>query len=217
MYCHNCGTQLPDGAKFCTECGQRVARTDYRQLEPEPSTGILSVTRKPGSWKNEIPVEIWINGACNHMVEDGDTVTINLPSGEHTVELRLQGRNISTRLIEISDNSIESIVFVVAPPQNRSSANTRNTASNRVSSPLAARVANSGGGRTCPMCGGVMTIQMMTEPRKSGCGTILLYVLLALTVFGLLIVIPLALRKKTETVTYSVCQSCGYQKVISRR
>lgn len=65
-------------------------------------------------------------------------------------------------------------------------------------------------GRSCPRCSSHnITYQTVTEARKSGCGTVLLYVILALTVFGLLIVIPLMLRKKTETVTYAVCQNCG--------
>lgn len=64
--------------------------------------------------------------------------------------------------------------------------------------------------RSCPRCSSHnVTYQTVTEARKSGCSTILLYVILALTVFGLLIVIPLMLRKKTETVTYAVCQNCG--------
>lgn len=62
----------------------------------------------------------------------------------------------------------------------------------------------------CPRCRGTnIQFQAVTESKKTGCGTVLLYVILALTVFGLLIVIPLMLRKKTYTVTYAVCQNCG--------
>lgn len=62
----------------------------------------------------------------------------------------------------------------------------------------------------CPRCRGTnIQFQTVSEAKKSGCGTVLLYVILALTIFGLLIVIPLMLRKKTKTVTYAVCQSCG--------
>lgn len=64
--------------------------------------------------------------------------------------------------------------------------------------------------RTCPHCKGTnIQYQTVTESRKTGCLTILLYILLALTLLGLFIVIPLVLRKKTETVTYAVCQDCG--------
>ena len=67
-------------------------------------------------------------------------------------------------------------------------------------------------GPVCPRCGGPMTYQTVTESRKAGCLTVLLYIILALTIFGLLIVIPLALRRKTTTVTYATCQHCGYRQ-----
>lgn len=71
--------------------------------------------------------------------------------------------------------------------------------------------------RACPKCRGTnISYQTVTESRPTGCGTILLYVVLALTVFGLLIVIPLMLRKKTRTVTYAVCQDCGHRWVIQQ-
>ena len=54
-----------------------------------------------------------------------------------------------------------------------------------------------------------INIQTLTESKKTSCGMIALYILLACTVCGLLIVIPLLLRKKDETVTYAICQNCG--------
>ena len=77
-----------------------------------------------------------------------------------------------------------------------------------VSAPAVASYVNSG--RKCPRCSSPnITYQTITEARKTGCGTILLYMFMTFTVFGLLIVIPLMLRKKTDTVTYAVCQNCG--------
>lgn len=68
--------------------------------------------------------------------------------------------------------------------------------------------------RICPKCGGAMTIQTVAESKKAGCFTVLLYILLTVTILGILIVIVLVLRKKTETVTYAVCQSCGYRERV---
>lgn len=63
----------------------------------------------------------------------------------------------------------------------------------------------------CPRCGSEdISVQVTQEARKMKLSTIILYVILALTIFGLLIVIPLLLRRKSETVTYVVCQSCGH-------
>ena len=62
----------------------------------------------------------------------------------------------------------------------------------------------------CSRCGGHhIRYDTVTEDVPAGCSTGCLYVLLALTILGLLIVIPLMLRKKTETVTYAVCLDCG--------
>ena len=83
---------------------------------------------------------------------------------------------------------------------------------NPIASPV--RIVYQNNGRTCPKCYGQMQVQTISVPRKSGCGTVLLYILLALTIFGLLIVIPLMLRNKSETATYAVCQKCGYKEKI---
>ena len=64
----------------------------------------------------------------------------------------------------------------------------------------------------CPKCKSEnVQVQTVSESRKTGCLTIILYILLACTILGILILIPLMLRRKTETVTYAVCQNCGYR------
>lgn len=66
--------------------------------------------------------------------------------------------------------------------------------------------------KICPKChSDNISYQTVSESKGTGCLMICLYILLALTVLGLLIVIPLWLRKKTKTVTYAVCQSCGHR------
>ncbi len=73
-----------------------------------------------------------------------------------------------------------------------------------------------GTGRKCPRCSAAnIQYQTVTEAKKTGCLTVIVYFLLALTIFGLLIVIPLMLRKKTVTATYAVCQSCGHRWRVS--
>lgn len=64
----------------------------------------------------------------------------------------------------------------------------------------------------CPKRGSQnVQVQALEERKKTGCLTVLLYIILACTVLGLLIVIPLLLRKKTKTTTYAVCQNCGHR------
>lgn len=69
----------------------------------------------------------------------------------------------------------------------------------------------------CPECQSPnTTVQVVTESRKTGCGTLLFYLILTISIFGIFILIPLLLRKKTETVTYRVCQTCGHRALLSR-
>ncbi|MCR5523899.1 MAG: zinc-ribbon domain-containing protein [Clostridia bacterium] len=66
----------------------------------------------------------------------------------------------------------------------------------------------------CPKCSGQMVVQAVSEQKKTGCLTTLLYILLACTGIGLLIVIFVLLRKKAKTESYAVCQKCGYMKKL---
>ena len=84
-----------------------------------------------------------------------------------------------------------------------------NNKTNIVNSPSATQ---SPIGVKCPKCGQhLVQFQTVTESKKAGCFTVILYIILACTIFGLFIVIPLMLRKKTRTVTYAVCQNCGHK------
>lgn len=65
---------------------------------------------------------------------------------------------------------------------------------------------------TCPRCNSTdIAISTYQETKKAGCFTMLFYILLALTILGLLIVIPLMLRGKGNLVTMCVCRTCGYR------
>ena len=62
----------------------------------------------------------------------------------------------------------------------------------------------------CPKCHSEdVTIQAVTEKNSAGCITILIYIFLAVSVLGWLILIPLILRKKDKTRTVAICQNCG--------
>lgn len=68
------------------------------------------------------------------------------------------------------------------------------------------------GSRPCPKCKSLnVQYQTVTESRKTGCFKVFLYIILAISVLGWLVLIPLLLRKKTKTVTYGVCQNCGHR------
>ena len=66
--------------------------------------------------------------------------------------------------------------------------------------------------RMCPKChNDNIQYQTVNEQKKTGCLMVLLYIILAISCIGWLILIPLLTRKKDLVVTYAVCQSCGYR------
>lgn len=66
--------------------------------------------------------------------------------------------------------------------------------------------------KICPKCHNEnIQYQTVTEQKKTGCLMVLIYILLAISCIGWLILIPLLVRKKDQTVTYAVCQSCGHK------
>ncbi|MGN1111810.1 MAG: hypothetical protein ACI4RP_01270 [Acutalibacteraceae bacterium] len=65
----------------------------------------------------------------------------------------------------------------------------------------------------CPNCGSKnMQVQAVAEMKKRGCLTILLYIILILIpVIGWIGLFCLLRGRKSKTVTYAVCQDCGYK------
>lgn len=72
---------------------------------------------------------------------------------------------------------------------------------------------------TCARCGSpYVSVQAVSEAQPTGCMTILFYLFLFVTVLGWVVLIPILLRgKKTRTVSYSVCQSCGTRRALPGR
>lgn len=64
----------------------------------------------------------------------------------------------------------------------------------------------------CPHCGGVMQVQAVSEMKKRGCLSILLYILLfCIPVIGWIALFMLLRGRKSKTISMAVCQNCGYR------
>lgn len=217
--CPECGKQISDQAAACPHCGcpQDVWKkeavydsAEENRGEEEGASFPFSVLERHEHYvlvQCERCKEKFMRGIQEIKEENGKTV---FPMG---MNCRKCGASTASGSWYTEDENAASRSYC-APTIN----STRPVASaTPTSAPLAPRPQEiDGGGRRCPRCGGNMTVQVVTEQKSAGCLTVLLYIILALTLIGLLIVIPLALRKKTETVTYAVCQKCGYQQELRR-
>jgi ribosomal protein S27AE len=69
--------------------------------------------------------------------------------------------------------------------------------------------------RVCPKCGGALQIQAVSEIKKRGCLSILFYiVLLCIPIIGWIALFCLLRGRKSKTVSYRVCQNCGYREKV---
>lgn len=63
----------------------------------------------------------------------------------------------------------------------------------------------------CPNCkSDNVSVQLVSEQQRRGCLTVLLYIILACTIIGLILLIPLLRGQKSKTKKYNVCQNCGH-------
>ena len=68
-------------------------------------------------------------------------------------------------------------------------------------------------GLVCPKCGSRnVSVQVVEKQKKRGCFASLMWILLAVTIVGLiLLLIPALSRKGSKTLTFAVCQNCGHR------
>ncbi len=117
MYCHNCGAQIPDGAKFCTECGTpSTAAQAVSRIEPvQPQMCSLTVIRDASTWFGTIGAQVLVDGREAGTIRNGNRFTVGLESGNHTIELLMQGKTAGRASVYLADPYANNIFrFVMA-------------------------------------------------------------------------------------------------------
>lgn len=200
--CSECGHDVSDKATTCPNCGAPVV------LETIKNTKI-NIIRFHNDYFTGINVNVYVDGEYKVTIGDAFDATIEVEKGFHNISFNLNDNEVENLSIQadektyviklkvISDNEI-SIISTEEIDENKPIIPKSNTKLKRV----------------CPRCGGEMQIQTVVEARSGGFLTFLGYFLLCITILGIFILIPLLLRKKTETNTYAVCQNCGYKKIL---
>lgn len=101
MYCSQCGAQLPDGTKFCSECGKPL---NNETLAVSGGSANYSIYRESSGAAMAVPVQIFVDGQQYSSVGYGRTQNIILPYGQHVLRLCIQGKS-AERLVNIPQDT----------------------------------------------------------------------------------------------------------------
>lgn len=209
--CPECGYEISDKATSCVSCGCPIVA--------EKRYGAFSLIREEKMFFCLAKYDVFLDNMRWGTLKNGDSLNTTLECGVH--HLKLIDIDNFRKVVYDSDFTINEdgimMSFSASMKLKMSiSSNPNKPNPLEVRNPLTEvkpqqTYSTATPQRKCPKCGGNMSVQVVSESRKMGCGTILLYLILALTVFGILIVIPLMLRAKTKTTTYAVCNNCGHK------
>lgn len=85
MFCKQCGTQMNDGAIFCTNCGTKVTTTVGMHK--------ITVVKKNQFFLYNPPIKILIDNNQNLQVKNGETIQFDLPDGKHQLKFSASMQN----------------------------------------------------------------------------------------------------------------------------
>lgn len=195
MYCRKCGNMIGNDAAFCVYCGTKMIQEESEQAKAQQAQDAWREQMKQRIADRESE-ERRLRGYASQPRQQTKEM-----QGKQKCYCRYCGAKIETDSVfcakcgaRTSDDKQIGIAVQVPAVIQKNNQTYQQRAEVK-----------------CQRCGGEVSFQTVTESNEGGCFTVIWYVILTLTIFGLLIVIPLMLRKKTKTVTYAVCQKCGHR------
>ena len=100
-YCQNCGVQIPDGAKFCPNCGEDIGAGSSPK-------GSITFIRRPAVPAKAVPTRVTVDGALYGELMENEQVTVRLPYGTHTVKLKAAMNPALTQSVQVmSSNGVD--------------------------------------------------------------------------------------------------------------
>lgn len=227
MYCRYCGSLISDDSKFCENCGNRIAAervevpkdtalevipTAENILEEDPYIPFGNMKTYKEISDRALLVGVLIIFAGFIIAVIGAVIASDTAMGLGCVSI-LVGV-IATAIVMLYYYSklteVEKEVFkkdyanaYKIGKKKTSKISKQYTNQNNV--PVSKRI--------CSKChSDNIQYQTLTEKKPMGCGTLLWYFFLFVTLIGWFILIPLFFsNKRQETVTYAVCQNCGHR------
>lgn len=99
MKCPKCGVEITLGEKFCQGCG---TKTEYADLK----FGKLIIHRKSSFYGCAIPFKIFVDEREMGTINNGDTLTFEIPYGTHQVYFNSVGDK-ANREVTLSEDKNE--------------------------------------------------------------------------------------------------------------
>lgn len=92
MFCHKCGTQIADDAKFCSKCGTKVVykATGDTNIDGESNAStelIVSIAKVEDSRVLKWKFPLFIDGIPIDELSNGQEATYKIQPGEHCVQI----------------------------------------------------------------------------------------------------------------------------------
>ena len=109
MYCNKCGALNPDGSAFCSTCGAKLippsqynASSIHRQ--PQSSwTHTVTIYRESQLFLINPPMNILIDGHDHRSIGNGETLSLDLPAGPHSIQFYMGARRRDLDITLIND------------------------------------------------------------------------------------------------------------------
>jgi hypothetical protein len=83
MFCVKCGTQLPDGSKFCSNCGANLSPTNTTVVNAGKC--LFSIERKKAFGGMAAKTKVYIDGNLVKELSSGETFSLELNNGKHNL------------------------------------------------------------------------------------------------------------------------------------
>lgn len=101
MFCNFCGTENPDNSNFCLQCGKRISATSDKS-EADTQKYNVEIFRESQMFLLNPPVNIAVDGVQNRSIANGETITLQLDSGEHTLlfSQSIRKKSVSIKLVK---------------------------------------------------------------------------------------------------------------------
>jgi hypothetical protein len=108
MFCINCGSEIPDVAKFCNKCGKSVV-TSGKPGTPDGqnrSQCILTITRNSQFFLINPAIHILIDDKITHKINNGQSIQIPISHGMHKI---IFSASIRKKVVDINIHQNETL------------------------------------------------------------------------------------------------------------